>query len=262
MRAIFTICLFLGCLVLAGCAGGSSSDSRAAYLPQAAPVNPPEGSTMLTMNTYAADALQRMVLARLGSGSGILVASFVELENFDRTSAFGLLVSQQVASRLGQYGFRVLEARLGSALRMDRRGGEFMLTRDSAKLLADNYDAGAALIGCYSDAGSMIYVSARVVRLADNAIVGAYEYYLPRAGEISTLLATSSSGAKRDGGDAVWRRYSARGMAFVPERTAPERAARKVPASSTGGVMLNSRGGTDPHCGAVVDTAATPTPFP
>ncbi len=260
MRAFHVFCLLLGCLVLAGCGSGSSNSRTVAYLPQAAPVNPPEGSQMLTMNTYAADALHNMIISRMSSGSGILVASLVELENFERTSAFGQISSQQIGSRLGQYGFRVLEARLGTTLRMDRKGGEFMLTRDSAKLLADTYDAGAALVGCYSDAGNTVYVSVRVVRLADNAIIGAYEYYLPRAGEVSSLLAVSSTGSgKKDGGDAVWRRYNAREMAFPPERPGTQSTGAKAAASGSGGAeALNSTGGV----GKVIDPSAPPTPLP
>ncbi len=269
MRASYALCLLFLCVALAGCGSGTAKTSSLPYLPQATPVDPPEGSHMLTANTYAGDALHSMLLSRMDAGNGILVASLVELDDFERSSAFGRLASQQIGSRIGQYGFRVLEARVGATLRMDRKDGEFMLTRDSAKLLADTHDAGSVLLGCYSEAGNTVFVSVRVVRLSDNAIMGAYEYYLPRTAEVRTLLTGSGRGA-RDGGDSVWRRYALREAAFTPEKAravpavpAPTRAIEKDrPAPQAfGPETLDNHGGV--HSGGrVIDPTTPPMRFP
>ena len=184
--------------------------------PQAMPVDPPGGSGMLTANTYAGDALNAILVKRGSTGASILVSSLVRLDDFERTSAFGQLSSQQIASRLGQQGFRVLEVRLGTELRMERKGGgEFMLTRDSAKLLSSEYNASSVLVGCFQEVDSRIFVSVRVVRLSDNAIIGAYEYYLPKNSELRQLL-DSAPGPHADvsGDDSVWSQYSRREQAF------------------------------------------------
>jgi hypothetical protein len=225
MRSFFRICLVALSAAVSAC---SSGPARLAVpnLPQAMPVDPPGGSYMLTVNTYAGDALHKMLLLRMGSGGGILTTTFVDMHDFDRTSAFGRVASQQVGSRLGQYGFRVIEARLAPALRMVPRSGEFMLTREAARLLADTYDAHSVLVGSYSDEGANVFVSARVVRLADNVIMGAYEYCLPREEDVERLLA---GGGGRDG-DGVWERYNGRTPAFgsggkaTPPATAAPRA--------------------------------------
>lgn len=214
-------------MAAAGCAA-SAERAPTPNLPQAMPVDPPDGSYMLTANTYAGDALHKMMLLRMGSGGGILTSTFVNLHDFERTSAFGRLASQQIGSRLGQYGFRVIEARLASSLNMVPRNGEFMLTRETANLLADTYDAHSVLVGGYSDEGNNIFVSARVVRLSDNVIMAAYEYYLPRDGDVSRLLSPGGSGGRH--GDAVWDRYNRRTPAF-PQGAAQSAAVSSVPSA-------------------------------
>ena len=116
---------------------------------------------------------------------------------------------------------------------MDVRHGEFLLTRDSARLLATEYEAHAALVGVYSLAGDKVFVSARVVRLADNALLGAYEYYVPLRGEVNQLLSSGSGGR---GGDAIWNRYGRREPAFSGGSADSNAAfARTAPAPQSAG---------------------------
>jgi hypothetical protein len=199
-------------LALAGC-GSARPAAVMPLLPQAMPMDPPDGSGMLTLNTHAGDALARMLLLRMGSGAGILAANLVELDDFEATSAFGRLAAQQIGSRMGQHGFRVLEARVASLFRMDRQG-EFMLTRDAAQLLSTEYDAGAVLLGVYQVAGDRVFISARIVRIADNVLLGAYEYYMPLNGEVRALLGRDAPDAGMGGGPherEVWNRHDRRG---------------------------------------------------
>jgi hypothetical protein len=126
---------------------------------------------------------------------------------------------QQVGSRLSQHGFKVLEPRLSSSLRFDKKNGEFMLTRDSLLLLASSHDAHAVLVGTYSLSRDRVFLSVRAVRLQDSAVLAAYEYYLPRNDDVAALL-EQDAGGMAYGGDGLWRRYAEREKAFPP-RTAP-----------------------------------------
>lgn len=211
MRSFFLTCL-LALGVAAGGCGSATTKQVVPGLPHAMPVDPPGGSYMLTANTYAGDALNAMLVLRMNSAGGILTTSFVNIHDFEQTSAFGRVASQQVGSRLGQHGFRVLESRLASTLVMVPRNGEFMLTRETARLLADTHGAGAVLVGSYSDEGGSVFVSARVVRLSDNAVMAAYEYVLPRDGDVSSLLTAGYRGGFE--GDSFWERNSNRTPAF------------------------------------------------
>lgn len=267
MRSFFLVCLAAFSLAAAGCAA-TAERAPVPNLPQAMPVDPPGGSYMLTANTYAGDALHTMMLLRMGSGGGILTTSFVNIHDFEQTSAFGRLTSQQVGSRLGQYGFRVIEARLASSLSMAPRSGEFMLTRETARLLADTYDAHSVLVGSYSDEGGTIFVSARVVRLSDNVIMAAYEYYLPRDGDVSRLLSSGGGGGQH--GDATWDRYNRRTPAFpqgLPQPVtvssapaAPPSPAKDKAAFTRSGVSSRDAGPAVPRHVDPTAKAAAPVP--
>ena len=214
--------LFLGLFVLlgiflTGCSGGGSPDDVASAknipLPHASVQDPPGGALLLNANIHAGDALAAQALSRVGSTSSIIAASMVELDNLDKSSLFGQLNAQQIGSRLSQHGFKVLEARLGSELRMQKRNGEFMLTRESAKLLAQNHDAHAVLLGVYSESHDKIYISTRIVRLNDNAVIAAYEYYLPKRGDVAALLDPALRNPSRNGMQ-IWSGYARREQAF------------------------------------------------
>lgn len=190
-------------------------EQESAMLPHAVSVNPPGGAMMLSGNTMAGDALGQMLLPRVGSGGAILAASLVDMDNFDKSSAFGRASMQQIGSRLSQHGFRVLEPRLGASLRFEKRQGEFMLTRDTMRLLMNEHDAHAALVGTYSESKDKVFVSVRVVRLGDSAILGAYEYYLPKNEDVETLLGAASH---VPGGNHLWRKYATREPAFPAKK--------------------------------------------
>lgn len=256
MRASFIVLAAALGLALSGCGPSRPQTVSMPNLPQAMPVNPPGGSFLLAANLYAGDALQKMLLMRMGDSGGILTTSFVNLNDFTQTSAFGRVTAQQVGSRLSQYGYKVLEARLSNTLAMERRDGEFMLTRDARRLLAESYDANAVLVGCYTNAGSNVFVSARVVRLFDNAVIGAYEYFLPRDTEVNGLL-TGNYSSVFQGGDGVWERFSLREQAFA----APEpKTSTSVPLRTKAKPVASSRSsGAKPVAAARPGRAAIPT---
>ncbi len=152
------------------------------------------GSPLTKANFQAADTLHAALAKRINRNSPMLVASLVELNDFDRSSTFGRLVSQQVGSRLGQYGYTVLDVRLGSDLVARRQKGEFMLTRETARMLETRYAAQAVLLGNYVVARNEVFVSLRVLRLDDRSIVAAHEYSLMNSGVVRTLLADPGDG--------------------------------------------------------------------
>ena len=188
---------------------------------------------MLTANTYAGDALSAGLQQRIGAGSGILAATMVDMESLDDSSAFGRMSMQQIGSRVAQHGFKVQDVRLTEAMRMDIRQGEFMLSRDTTRILAQDYDAHAVLVGVYSRSTDKVFISVRAIRLDDAAVIAAYEYYLPKDGDVQTLLSGSASG--KPAGDPL-AKYSRRSKvsgdptAPGPAVAAPVASNRSAPA--------------------------------
>ncbi len=218
----FKISLLVLLFSLAAFAQGCASKSE--------PLGVAEAPDLLKANNLAGDALAQMLDKTCGPGNAILTTSLVDLDNLNSTSSLGRLSGQQIGSRLGQRGFKVLEARMTAELVMNERG-EFMLSRDTAALFSRDPEAHAALVGVYSQGAGRVYMSARVVRLADNAILGAYEYYLPYRDDAHKMLRREDSGST-EGNAAIWRRFAARRQAYTgePPKTPVKPLAVAIPA--------------------------------
>lgn len=234
-------------------AGPVGAAARQPAAPDGVLVNPPEGSELLNANTYAADALHAVMASRVSTGSPILVATLADVDNLERSTPFGRVTMQQVASRLGQHGYRVLEARMGRALTFTPQG-EFLLSRDATRLMQAEYDAQAALVGTYSLAGGTAYVSLRVVRLDDAAVMAAYEYHLPVRGDTRRMMA---------GQGDPWSQYAGRRQAFsgTAVAMAPQAAvAAPAPSAQSGGRPVYPAPVAVPSSasGASTDPAAMP----
>lgn len=172
----------------------------------AVPVAPPPGSLFSTANTYAADVLYSMLLSRLNFSAPVLVASMVDLNNLDRTSDMGRLATQQIGSRLSQYGLKIIDVRLRQDM-VVRNEGEFLLSRDTTKLLRSYYNAKAAIVGSYTLSEERVYFSVRAINLVDGSVLAGYEYFLPCQGEVKALFSSSPAFDR----DALWGRFARRG---------------------------------------------------
>ena len=220
--------------LLAGCQPKANLENPPP-LPQARVIDPPAGSDMLTANTYAGDAIANMLLKRMGGSSSILTTNLVSMDNLGRTSPFGRMAMQQIGSRVAQHGFRVIDVHLMEAMIINEKG-EFMLSRDVCKILADKHNAYAVLVGVYTPTGSRLLVSVRALRLSDAAVIAAYEYHLPLGGDTGSLLA---AGNGQSGTNPAWTAYASRGQAFAnctpSTKTATEQkapaTAQKAPAA-------------------------------
>ena len=207
------VCAVFFCLAVSGGQFAFAAGSEVPVRPigQHAPAVPvAQQSPLLQSSIKAGDALQGMLLGRLNPLAPILVTSFVDLEDLDKSSPVGRLVPQQIAARLGQYGYTVLDARLGGSMRFAQLEGEFMLSRNPGRLNS-GYDAQAVLTGTYSRTGNLTYLSVRVLQISDKAVLAAYEYALPR----------NEWDAARDvaGSDATWQNYAPRQQVFTGQPT-------------------------------------------
>lgn len=153
-----------------------------------------EGDALLAGSFNAADGLAVNMKQRMPEGTRILAATFVNRENFEETSPLGRLVASQVVSRLVQSGFDVVEIRLRSEIGVREGMGEFALTRQTARLMQQKFDAEALLVGCYTVDSRNVFLASRVVRLQDGVQISAFDWALPNDGVVARLLAPEDSG--------------------------------------------------------------------
>lgn len=183
-----SVLLFLFCCAAVGCTVRDTSQQGATGPYRQTVGGSFEGDALVAGSFVAADGLAANLKNRVPEGTRILAATFVDRENFESSSPFGRLVSSQVVSRLVQAGYDVMEIRLRKEIGVRAGEGEFALTRETARLMQQKFDAEAILAGCYTVDAHNVFVAAQVVRLDDGVIVSAYDWALPNRGVVSRLL--------------------------------------------------------------------------
>lgn len=168
-RHLFTIAVAALGAILAGCA---------TY-----PGNP----NIIKENYAATDALIKNLKFPVSRGETIVVASFVSVDDLTESSAFGRILAEQTATRLSALGYHVIELKLRRNIFIKEQGGEFLLSRD-VRSLADSYNAQAVVVGTYAVADTVVYVTNRMVRPADNRILGAHDFTIKLRSDVKKLL--------------------------------------------------------------------------
>ena len=110
----------------------------------------------------------------------VLVASWVDVNQVSRSSIFGKMMAEQLASRLVQQGVAVMEVKLRSSLFITEKGGEMLLSRE-IKEISQQHNAEAVIVGTYADAGSSgVYVTVKLVRAVDGLVLSATNFMVER----------------------------------------------------------------------------------
>jgi len=170
-------------LILTSLAGCVQKTVPAASTPREAAFTLPDPqpySNLLESSYAAADSLSRGLRFRgISLDDPILAASFVNIDDLTKSSTLGRIVSEQIAGRLAQHGFKIIEVKLHQESAFIKEGkGEFLLSREALNLGATR-GAHTALVGTYAVSKNFIFVSARVVRTEDSSVVTGYDYELP-----------------------------------------------------------------------------------
>ncbi|MCP5424510.1 MAG: hypothetical protein H6970_05520 [Gammaproteobacteria bacterium] len=144
----------------------------------------------LVVESYqAADFLMSQVPWLKEDRGPLLVATFVDVNALENSSALGRIVAEQVSSRFAQQGFSVIEMKLRNNIFIRQNGGEFVLSRD-VRELSQTHNASAVLAGTYAVGRRSVYVSARLIRAADSLVLSGYDYSLPIGPDTRALLAS------------------------------------------------------------------------
>lgn len=96
---------------------------------------------------------------------GVLVATVADINNLEKSSAFGRLITEQMSTRLAQLGVPVTEVKLRGNLYVNN-SGEFLLSRE-LKEMSSVQNADMVLVGTYANAGNAVYVTIKLVRASD-----------------------------------------------------------------------------------------------
>ncbi|MCS5588571.1 MAG: FlgO family outer membrane protein [Candidatus Thioglobus sp.] len=123
----------------------------------------------------------------LNSNSPFIIASFVDVNQMDQSSAFGRIISEQFASRFSQKGYYVVELKLRKDIFIKEKEGEFMLSR-KIKEITRNHNAQAIIVGTYATGENNVYITTKMIDPPTNRIISSYDYRLPISEDVRKLL--------------------------------------------------------------------------
>jgi TolB-like protein len=173
---------FAALLVLGGCAA------------EVAPPKIGSGADPIIFSSHAAaDQLVQTMNARLDPAAPVLVATVSDISQLEEASPLGRLIAEQLASRLANAGYTVMEIKLRQGLLVREREGQFVLSRD-ARQLSQTAGAQAVVAGTYTQAKDAVYVNLKILRAADGRILGGHDYKLPVDDNVRRL--TSLAGTR------------------------------------------------------------------
>jgi len=143
---------------------------------------------LVSSSHSAADQLLKAARQNgIDTKQAILVTSFVNIDNVQQSSTFGRMTAEQIGSRLVQRGYKVIEMKMRGTVFVQEKTGELLLSRQ-LRQISLQHDAYAVVVGTYGSSKGTVYVTAKLVRAADNVILSSYDYRLPMGPDTKKML--------------------------------------------------------------------------
>jgi len=147
---------------------------------------------IISSNHLAAVELAKRAGAELDPERPIIAASFTDINNLDKSSSFGRIASQHLASQFSTQGYTVIEMLLRSNVYIKKREGEFLLSR-ALRNISSEHNAQAVIVGTYAVGATKIFVTSKIIRTDDSMVLASYDYALDIDSDIKELLSERRS---------------------------------------------------------------------
>jgi FlgO protein len=135
----------------------------------------------------AAERLHEQSLYKLPRRSLIVVSTLLNVDNLNQTSAFGRIVSGQIASAFNKLGYQVIGMEMPVDLFILEQGGRFHLP-DDTKAMLRHYHAATLVGGVYAPGKQTGYVSLRMVDINSKNIIAATDFAIPMGPDAKLLM--------------------------------------------------------------------------
>jgi TolB-like protein len=142
---------------------------------------------LLSMTQQAADKLNEQISKTLTPPGPLVMATLVNINNLEMSSAFGRTIAEQVSAGLTRNGFQIIEVKYRSSLYLKRNQGELALSLE-LKDLARSNSAQGVVAGTYSVGKDLVFVTLKVVHQKENIVLASYSFALPLDNNILSLL--------------------------------------------------------------------------
>lgn len=128
------------------------------------------GSDFVQKNYKATDDLIASLKYQLDNRTPLIVATIVNIDELTESSRLGRTISEQIASRLTNLGFQVVEIKMRGNIFVKRDEGELLLSREVSQIMK-SHNAQAVVIGTYSVAKNYVYINLKLISKFNNVII-------------------------------------------------------------------------------------------
>lgn len=147
-------------------------------------------SQFIPSNHKAADALIGQLSTKPGfAGNTLIVATLVNVDALETSSTLGRVISEQIATRFSQHGYKVVDMRIRNNIYIKKDEGELLLSRE-IRDLAQQQSAQAVIVGTYGESAEVVFINIKVVDPAHNHVLAVHDYALPRDNIVKSMLKT------------------------------------------------------------------------
>ncbi|MDD5272680.1 MAG: FlgO family outer membrane protein [Methylovulum sp.] len=160
-------------------------------------------ANLVEVSYDAVDDLNKRLTQKLPKNSLIIVTTLLNVDNLNKTSAFGRIVSDQIASAFHKAGYQIIGMELPIDLFIMKEDGSLHLSDDTKKMLK-RYHAGVLVGGVYAPGKKNSYVSLRVIDTTSKAIISSTDFSVPMGPDAKLLMTSKEVGSagKRGGAEA------------------------------------------------------------
>ena len=132
----------------------------------------------------------------LARGKPIIVATTINVDDFNGSSTFGRLASQLVSSRLSQRGYLVKDVTYTGGLMLAPETGEMVLSREAHRVAVEQ-DAQAIVAASYAVGGEKIYLHLRLLAAADGRVLSTADVVAPLDVDTHQMVLTGRPAPER-----------------------------------------------------------------
>ncbi len=154
---------------------------------------PVEDVDLVEVSYDSVDRLLEEVSQPIPKGSLIVVSTLVNVNDLEQTSAFGRIVSGQMASAFNNSGYRIKRMEMPTKFFVEDKGGMLHLTDEALQSL-NKHQASAIVVGVFAAGSRTAYVSLRVVDILSQNTISSTDFSVPMGPDTSLLLETNDTG--------------------------------------------------------------------
>ena len=155
--------------------------------------HPIEDVNLVEVSYDAVDTLLKQLSQPIPKGSLIIVSTLVNVDDLNQTSAFGRIVSDQIASAFNNSGYRIRGIEMATEQFVKESGGMIHLS-DKAKRTLRKHKASALVVGVFAAGRVSAYVSLRIIDINSKAIISSTDFSVPMGPDARVLLKLKQTG--------------------------------------------------------------------